>query len=179
MRFLNDIAGASDAQVRRLVAEWKAPAGVTPAARQELADLLVNLTRGARFHTTQGTALSSYLRCERLIEQLVQNLQPVRRRGETLPGGWMLDAFLGMGSFGEVWACRKPLYPIRRALKVFTRPGAKEWLAREGKNALGDDSPLPEPRQRSRLPRPTRSTPSRTRTWCWSTSPAGRSKTTS
>lgn len=133
LKFLHDLGAASDAQVRKLVAEWDAPGGVTPAAKGELADLLVNLVRGARFHTTQGTALSSYLRCERLIEQLVQNLQPVRRKGDTLPGGWRLDSFLGMGSFGEVWSGSNPLHPDRRAFKMFTRPGAAEWLNREGK----------------------------------------------
>lgn len=40
-----------------------------------------NLERTSRFHSTQGTPLSSYLRCDRLIEQLLNNLQPKRRAG--------------------------------------------------------------------------------------------------
>jgi hypothetical protein len=47
------------------------PYEVAPGVRDELALLLINLVRTSRYHTTQGTPLSSYLRCDRLIEQLL------------------------------------------------------------------------------------------------------------
>jgi serine/threonine protein kinase len=100
-----------------------------------LAQLVVNLTRGARFHTTQGTPLSSYLRCERLIEQLLSNLQPQRRAGEPVGPGrndWILERFLGMGAFGEVWLGRSRRHPEPRAFKFCTLPQARDWLEREG-----------------------------------------------
>src|SRR5262249_29745236 len=111
LKFLHDLGCATENEVRRLVADWDPPGPCTPEAKEELAGLLTNLVRGARFHNTQGTPLSSYLRCERLIEQLILNLQPKRRAGDKLPGGWQLKQFLGMGSFGEVWVGRNPLHP--------------------------------------------------------------------
>jgi serine/threonine protein kinase len=124
----------SEADVRRMVAAWEPERPVDDDARSELTAVLVNLVRGARFHTTQGTPLSSYLRCERLIEQLLANLQPRRRKGEPVGPGrkdWTLDAFVGMGSFGEVWLARAAHYPEPRAFKFFTTEGAREWLQRE------------------------------------------------
>src|SRR5204863_3393520 len=99
------------------------PTPVGAEVRTELGDLLTNLVRGARFHTTQGTPLSSYLRCERLIEQLLSNIQPKRRAKEPVGQGrtdWKLEKFLGMGAFGEVWAARNPRFPEPRAFKFFT-----------------------------------------------------------
>jgi hypothetical protein len=98
-----------------------------------LATLLTNLTRTCRFHTTQGTPVSSYLRNERLIEQLLANLQPRRKRGEVVGPGrsdWKLERFLGMGGFGEVWLGRAQRYPEPRAFKFVTVTGAQEWLDR-------------------------------------------------
>jgi serine/threonine protein kinase len=135
LKFLHDLGCASEAEVQKLVAHWEPPVSVAPALREELAQLLINLVRGARFHTTQGTPLSTYLRCERLIEQLLANLQPKRRAGEPVGPGrkdWKLERFLGMGSFGEVWLGRNQRHPDPRAFKFCTLPEAKEWLDREG-----------------------------------------------
>jgi hypothetical protein len=135
LKFLHDLGCASEADVHRLVNNWDPPTPVPSALREELAQLLSNLVRGARFHTTQGTALSTYLRCERLIGQLLDNLQPKRRAGERVGPGrtdWKLEQFLGMGSFGEVWLGRNPRHPQPRAFKFCTLPGAREWLDREG-----------------------------------------------
>lgn len=113
---------------------------VSPATRDELATLLTNLTRTCRFHTTHGTPLSAYLRNERLIEQLVANIQPKRKQGEAVElghGDWKLDQFLGMGGFGEVWLGRAKLHPEPRAFKFITVDEAKEWLEREGKALFG------------------------------------------
>lgn len=133
LKFLRDLGCASDAEVKALVERWEAPHGFTAEQRGELVVLLTNLVRGARFHSTQGTPLSSYLRCERLLDQLVRNIQPKRRVGETLQGGWQLKQFLGMGAFGEVWVGENPLHPDRRAFKFFTDEGAKDWFEREGR----------------------------------------------
>jgi serine/threonine protein kinase len=44
---------------------------------------------------------------------------------------WILEQFLGMGAFGEVWLGCNPLFPEQRAFKFFTREGAKDWVQRE------------------------------------------------
>jgi serine/threonine protein kinase len=124
----------TDAAVEDLVRNWKPPAPVPAGVRAELTLLLTNLVRGARFHTTHGTPLSSYVRCERLIEQLLANLVPKRRAGDALCVGhedWRLERFLGMGAFGEVWVGRNRHYPVPHAFKFFTTEGCKDWLVRE------------------------------------------------
>jgi hypothetical protein len=134
LKFLHDLGTLREADVQELVKNWRPPSPVDAATRAELALLLTNLVRGARFHTTQGTPLSSYLRCERLIEQLLANLEPKRRAGEPVGPGrkdWKLERFLGMGAFGEVWVGRNPRFPDLRAFKFFTAAGSKEWLSRE------------------------------------------------
>ena len=147
LKFLHDLGCVREAEVQELVKNWQPATPVDPAVRVELTLLLTNLVRGARFHTTQGTPLSSYLRCERMIEQLLANLEPKRRAGEPVGPGrrdWKLEQFLGMGAFGEVWVGRNPRFPIRRAFKFFTTAGCKDWLACEGealyhiKEKLGD-----------------------------------------
>lgn len=135
LRALHELGCQSDEAVRELVRNWKPADPVTPADREQLANLLANLVRGARFHTTQGTPLSSYLRSERLIEQLLTNIQPLRKAGEPVAVGrtdWKLDRYLGTGSFGEVWVGRARLHPEPRAFKFFTVEGARDWLTREG-----------------------------------------------
>src|SRR5438552_1875898 len=62
LQFLHDLGCVREADVQELVKNWQPPTPVDPAFRAELALLLTNLVRGARFHTTQGTPLSSYLR---------------------------------------------------------------------------------------------------------------------
>lgn len=134
VRAVRDLGAMAEADVRRMVDRWQPPTPVGPVERAELAAVLVNLVRGARFHTTQGTPLSSYLRSERLIEQLLANLEPRRRRGEPVGAGrtdWVLDAFVGMGSFGEVWLARAERHPEPRAFKFITHPAARDWLRRE------------------------------------------------
>lgn len=135
LKTLHDLGCQSDAAVREMVQNWKPADPVSSSEREQLATLLANLVRGARFHTTQGTPLSSYLRSERLIEQLLANIEPKRKAGESVAVGksdWKLDRFLGMGSFGEVWVGRAKLHPDPRAFKFFTMDAARAWLAREG-----------------------------------------------
>ena len=135
LKFLHELGTVSEAEVHYLVKNWEPPQPVPTAVRDELAQLLTNLVRGARFHTTQGTPLSSYLRCERLIDQLLTNLQPKRRSGELVGPGrydWKLAQFLGMGAFGEVWLGRSQRHPDARAFKFCTLPEAKGWLEQEG-----------------------------------------------
>src|SRR4051794_16201319 len=79
LQWLHNLGSLCETDVRRLVADWQPRVPVAPAVRAELVLLLTNLIRTSRFHSTQGTPLSSYLRCDRLIEQLLANLQPRRR----------------------------------------------------------------------------------------------------
>jgi hypothetical protein len=80
LEFLHKLGMVSKEEIQGLVKNWEPSRSVSPALRAELTELLTNLVRGARFHTEQGTPLSSYLRCERLIDQLLSNLQPKRKR---------------------------------------------------------------------------------------------------
>jgi hypothetical protein len=134
LKYLHDLGSVSDSEVQQLVKNWQPSAAIPAAVREELTSLLTNLCRGARFHTTQGTPLSAYLKCERLIEQLLANLVPKRRAGQAVGpgrGDWKLERFLGMGSFGEVWVGRNPHFPLQRAFKFFTTEGSRDWLAQE------------------------------------------------
>jgi len=131
LAFIKELGLKTDADVREAVQSWVMPQGFTETNRDEMIGLLCNLVRGARFHSTQGTPLSSYLRCEHLIDQLLNNLQPMHRLGEKI-NDWELKRFLGMGSFGEVWMATNPHHPESRAFKFFTQPDALEWLGREG-----------------------------------------------
>jgi serine/threonine protein kinase len=136
LKTLHDLGCLTEGNIRTLVRQWRPAVPVSPATRDELATLLTNLTRTCRFHTTHGTPFSSYLRSERLIEQLLSNLQSKRQAGEAVGpgrGDWRLERFLGMGGFGEVWLGRAQRYPEPRAFKFITVAGAREWLDREGK----------------------------------------------
>jgi serine/threonine protein kinase len=136
LKTLHDLGCLTEGDIRTLIRQWRPATPVSPATRDELATLLTNLTRTCRFHTTHGTPFSSYLRSERLIEQLLANLQPKRRAGESVGpgrGDWKLDRFLGMGGFGEVWLGRAQRYPEPRAFKFITIAGGRDWLDREGK----------------------------------------------
>jgi serine/threonine protein kinase len=115
---------------------------------EELTALLINLAHGARFHTTHGTARSSFLRCERLLDQLLQHVLPRRRKGapvaENSMPDWKLTRFLGMGSFGEVWEARNPYHPEPRAVKFFTSPDAQQWIKAEQKTLFHVQGKLPK-----------------------------------
>ncbi len=135
-RFLEELGNTSEPQVRSLVGDWAKSRPRPPSIddREALIAVLVNLSRRARFVTTHGTARSSILRSLPLIEQMLSDIQPRRRRGEPVAPehrSWKLERFLGMGNFGEVWMARNPNYPQPRAFKFFTRPGAIEAIRRE------------------------------------------------
>jgi hypothetical protein len=134
-RMLVELGCLSEPHIRKLVEEWDAArhSQLSATEREDLIAVLTNLARGARFLTTQGLPRSSFLRSERLLEQLLADIQPVRHRGESVSAGqdWVLERFLGMGTFGEVWMARNPYYPEPRAYKFFTKPGALEWVRRE------------------------------------------------
>jgi hypothetical protein len=88
--------------------------------RAELARVLIQLSKGARTLTTQGTPRSSYVRCEKLIDQLFRGLDIKRKKGELVAPGqnWVLEQFLGLGAFGEVWlAVNQKNKALRRAYK--------------------------------------------------------------
>jgi serine/threonine protein kinase len=106
--------------------------------RAELVNVLIHLTKGARTLTTQGSPRSSYLRCEKLIDQLLRGLDVKRQKGQPVAPGqnWVLEQFLGLGAFGEVWlaANQKNKAIPRRAYKFFTQKQATEWLLQENDN---------------------------------------------
>ena len=134
-QLLEDLAALTEPHIRDMVEEWAATrkSKLSDQEREELIAVLTNLARGARFLTTQGLPRSSYLKSERLIEQLLQDLKPAKHRGEPVSADqdWVLERFLGMGTFGEVWLARNPYFPKPRAYKFFTKPGATEWVRRE------------------------------------------------
>ena len=82
---------------------------------------------------------SSCLRSERLLDQLLCDVQPARSWGEPVTAGqpnWVLQRCLGMGSFGEVWLARNKHYTTARAYKFFTRAGTDEFIRREQQNLV-------------------------------------------
>jgi len=131
-QFLYQLGLTTTAEVERLMAKWPAPKGFTEADRAKLTALLVNLVRGARFHSTHGIHLSSssYTTAGQLIDQLLAEVEPKRNQGERIDG-WELVKFLGMGGFGEVWSAENAYHHERRVYKFFTRDGAAEWLKQE------------------------------------------------
>jgi hypothetical protein len=138
-RWLDELGCLTEAGIRQLVEGWAAdhPNALSGEQREELIGLLVNLSRGARFLSTNGTPRSSYLRCERLIDQLLANLSTVRKCGELVGTGsnWRLERYLGKGSFGEVWLGRNTEGDLEpRAYKFFTNAEARDWVCKEKDN---------------------------------------------
>ncbi|MDB5295097.1 MAG: serine/threonine protein kinase [Phycisphaerales bacterium] len=128
----------------------RAVPGKTPAdnlKREELASVLLNLSKGAGVVSSQETASSYVLRQGDVLAKLAAMLGTKRRPGERIAGqpDWVLVRFLGMGTFGEVWLGRNQQTRMLRAFKFFTRPDAQEWVRREYQtlmrvhNALGGD----------------------------------------
>ena len=128
--FIHQLGLTTPADVDRVLERWPSPPGFTNAQREELAVLLRKLVIGARFHTTHGTRLSSYVTAEQLLTQLLEHVEPVRHLGEKIDG-WKLTKYLGAGGFGEVWLARNDLFHAERVYKFFTRDGAADWLAQE------------------------------------------------
>ncbi len=132
------IATATESDIRLAAtrAFAKNPKSIIPEAkREELIGVLINMARNVRAQTSYGSLSSdgSFLRSERLLDQLLHDVEPVRHVNEPVAPGspWILKRHLGMGSFGEVWLARNPGYPIPRAYKFFTKDGSGEWLRRE------------------------------------------------
>lgn len=134
-RFLDDLGSTSEHDVRALVEAWAKARSqpFTAAQTEELIGVLINLTRKARLIMDQGGFRSSILRSLPLIDQLLSDIQPKRRKGELVvpDQDWKLERFLGMGTFGEVWMARNPGFPKPRAYKFFTQAGSLEWIRRE------------------------------------------------
>jgi serine/threonine protein kinase len=132
-KWLEQLGAYTEPAVRQIVEGWP-NAHISPSQREELTSLLVNLTRGARLITTNGLPRSSYVRCEKLIEQLLADVQTCCKTGETYGTGWRLERYVGKGAFGEVWLARNKDFPKPRAFKFFTRPDAKEGIRKEKDN---------------------------------------------
>jgi hypothetical protein len=145
---LEEIGNLSDTDIRKRVDELARQRKLTPAQADELTNLLINLSRGIHFHSTHGTPRSSFLRCERLLDQLLDSILPKRRKGEIVAENgmpdWKLTRFLGMGSFGEVWEAQNPHYPELRAIKFFTNPDAEQWITAEQRTLYQVRDKLPK-----------------------------------
>ncbi len=135
---VNKIATITEGEIRARAkkAFTDNPKSIIPEAkREELIGVLINMARNVRAQTSYGSLSSdgSFLRSERLLDQLLHDVEPVRHVNEPVAPGspWTLKRHLGMGSFGEVWLARNAGYPIPRAYKFFTRDGSGEWLRRE------------------------------------------------
>lgn len=148
LQALEAIGNLADSDIRKRVDELSRLKKLPTDQAEELTALLINLAHGARFHTTQGTARSSFLRCERLLDQLLTGVMPRRRMGEPVAEngmpGWKLTRFLGMGSFGEVWEAQTPHFPQSRAVKFFTSPDSKQWIKAEQKTLYHVQRELPK-----------------------------------
>ena len=125
-----EIRSAADEQFRK-----QPQAKFSPAKREEMIGIMVNMARNVRTQATLGSVamVSGYFRSERLLDILLANVEPIRHINEPVAPGspWILKQHLGMGSFGEVWKAVNPLFPTPRAYKFFTRDGSGEWLRRE------------------------------------------------
>jgi serine/threonine protein kinase len=145
---LEEIGNLADIDIRRRVAELAHHTKLAAGQADELATLLINLAHGARFHTTHGSARSSFVRCERLLDQLLDCVLPERRKGDPVADngmpGWRLVRFLGMGSFGEVWQAESLDYPEPRAIKLFTKADAARWIQAEQKTLFEVRGQLPK-----------------------------------
>jgi len=145
---LEAIGNLADSDIRKRVDELARQKKLSADQAEELTALLINLAHGTRFHTTHGTPRGSFLRCERLLDQLLQGILPKRRKGAPVAEkgmpGWTLSRFLGMGSFGEVWEARNPHHPEPRAVKFFTSPESKQWIKAEQKTLFHVQRKLPK-----------------------------------
>src|SRR5207237_1572969 len=59
LKLLRDVGCLTEHDIRRQVTGFARRAKLADAQAEELTALLINLARGARFHTTQGTPRSS------------------------------------------------------------------------------------------------------------------------
>jgi serine/threonine protein kinase len=148
LQALAAIGNLADSDIRKRVDELARLKKLSADQAEELTALLINLAHGTRFHTTHGTARSSFVRCERLLDQLLKCVLPKRRKGEPVAENampdWSLTRFLGMGSFGEVWEAQNPDYPEPRAVKFFTSPDSKEWITAEQQTLFHVQGRLPK-----------------------------------
>ena len=140
-QIVGELGRVPEGEIRDLV-ERSLPsckAEIYPEKKEELIGFLRNLTLGARFLSTHGSMRSGCLRNERLLDQLLCDVQPARSWGEPVTAGqpnWVLQRYLGMGSFGEVWLARNKHYTTARAYKFFTRAGTDEFIRREQQNLV-------------------------------------------
>jgi serine/threonine protein kinase len=145
---LEAIGNLADKDIRRRVDELARLKKLPPDQAEDLSLLLINLAHGARFHTANGKVRSSFVRCERLLDQLLKCVLPKRRKGAPVAENgmpdWKLTRFLGMGSFGEVWEAQNPDYPHPRAVKFFTSPDARQWIKAEQKTLFHIGANLPK-----------------------------------
>ncbi|WP_435010867.1 serine/threonine protein kinase [Tundrisphaera lichenicola] len=130
------IAMATDADIRKAAAkafEKDVKSSISDPRREELIGILLNMSRNVRYRSSFGSIDGSFLRSERILNSLVEGIEPLRHQGEPVAKGhpWILRRHLGMGSFGEVWMAENPGYPVRRAYKFFTKDRPGEWLRRE------------------------------------------------
>jgi hypothetical protein len=136
-KWLRELGLLGPQAIRQVVDSWATgQKKLSATQREEVTALLISLAQGAHLVSTAGTPRSSYLRSEKLLEQLLTNLKVSCKQGESVgPGSdWKLERFLGTGSFGEVWLAKNKFHPEARAFKFFTRPEATQWVRQEQAN---------------------------------------------
>jgi serine/threonine protein kinase len=147
VKALDEIGNLADSDIRKRVQEFARQQKLAVDQAEELTNLLINLAHGGRFHSTHGTLRSSFVRCERLLDQLLQKMLPKRKKGEPVAADampdWQLTRFLGMGSFGEVWEAQNPAHPEPRAVKFFTSLDAQQWIKAEQQTLFHVQKTLP------------------------------------
>lgn len=140
LELLQSLGQINRQTIDRLLAEFSRRCSVEEEQLEELRGILVNLTEGSRFVTTQGRTSSIYLRAEHLLDRLLTQLEIVRRKSENVGVGsdWILDTYLGSGGFGEVWTGYNSRLRDRewarahcRVFKFFTSEEAQQWIQRE------------------------------------------------
>lgn len=135
---LKQVGCANEQHIRELVETWMRDhpeVQLDDTRREEIVGLLLNLSKNARIQNTQGFVRSSFVRNSRLLEQLLTDVQPSRKKGEPVSANsdWILERYIGMGSFGEVWKASNRLFPHPRAFKFFTRDEALTSVRIEAK----------------------------------------------
>ncbi len=149
LELLQGLTKLPSSKIDQMIACWEKESGrkISDEVRRDLHQMLLSLSMGANYLTTQGRPSSAWFRSECLLRQLLEGIAPVRSRGEPVGNGfesWVLKDFLGRGAFGEVWSAQfEGGHNWTRAYKFFTQSDAQEWVRREKNNLLALKDQLP------------------------------------
>lgn len=132
----------SQGRIRQIVQAQLVDRAKLPASeREQLVALLVNFARGARLATSQGTVAGGMTGSQKqaLVGEIMSRMQPKRAAGQPVEknSDWILEQFLGAGTFGEVWLGHHKSAPLlKHAFKFFVNDQAANWLEQEANNII-------------------------------------------